>query len=59
MDAVGAGGQRDIGAPVDQDARPVRIRQAKHVPYEIAQLARRQIFLANLNALDATARARG
>lgn len=49
---MGPAGQRDIGAIVHQNLRCMRIRKRKYTADKMRELARRQIFFANLDTLD-------
>ena len=53
--AMSAGGQGDIGARVDQNARGGRVREGQNGAGELVQVARREVLLADLEEIDALA----
>lgn len=59
MDAVRAGSQRDIHPFIHENVRPARLSQRDGSSRQIHQLARRQILLANLDALHTALDRRG
>jgi hypothetical protein len=52
MDAVGSGGERDVGAGVDEEARAVRVGQREKTADERDESPCGEVLFANLDAVD-------
>ena len=53
MSSGGSGGECHVDSRVHQNLRSVRIRKTENLPYEIEQIPRREVLLADLHPFDA------